>query len=175
MIRFFLVLLLFANANVFAAADLEIRSFKALPGDLGEAKRVVHLTLDVINHGPNPASNLGCNIYVYADQRLLLSQNFSLKPLEPNQERKESLQVDLPSDSATAIKAEVYDSIEPDTQPSTNFLQANIKAPDYKRADLSIEDSSIETVQPLVDKAVLHLKLRNNGPDPLPYSKLTVN
>jgi subtilase family serine protease len=174
MIRLFLAVILLAHTAVFAAADLEIRSIKALPGDRSQPLRV-HLTLDIINHGPEPASNIGCNVYVYANQRLLLSQHFAFQPLAPNQDREEALEIDLPSDSATAIKVEVYDSLQPDTQPSTNFLQANIKPPDYKRSDLNIEDSNIETVQPLFNKAVLTLKLINNGPDPLPYSKLTIN
>ena len=176
MIRFFLApltALLFAGV-LFAAADLEILSLTALPGDRS-GPLAMHLMFQVINHGPDGASNIGCNIYVYANQRLLLSQNFPLRPLAANQKREETLQIALPSDSATAIKAEVYDSVEPDIQPSTNFLQTNIKPPDYRRADLMIEDSALETVQPLINQAVIRLKLRNNGPDFLPYSKLTIN
>jgi hypothetical protein len=173
MVRFTLLLfLLLVASSAYGASDLEINSLKATPTDKPREMQVI---LRFVNHGPENADHVACNVYVYANQKLLVTQNFPLKPAPVGLSRDESFTIQLPAESATAIKAEIYDAQEPDVQPSTNFTQVNIKPPDYKHADLQIVESTLETTQPLLDKAMLNLKIRNNGPDNIPYSKLTVD
>lgn len=157
----------------FAESDLELQSLKAIPEE-GSAE--MEITLHVINRGPDVASNAGCNVYVYSYQKLLSSQAFLLKEIPVDQPREEILRIQVANEPITRIKAEVFDSQQPDTQPSTNFIQVNLKPPDFRNSDLEILEATIETPQPIVDRAiVLKVRLRNNGPDIAPYSKITAD
>ncbi len=152
----------------YAAADLEIKTLKGLPA------KEFHLEFLVINHGPDPAGHPGCNVYFYANERLVLSQVFNLLPLASGASRKEDLTVDFPNQSITTVKVEVFDSLQADTQPSTNFMQMNIKAADLRKADLQIvEVKSDESKEK--ERSGFLVRLRNNGPDRIPVSKLRVD
>jgi CARDB len=169
------LLFLFAafSTQLFAEADLELQSLKALPQD--ESSEMA-ITLRMINRGPESAGHLGCNIYVYSNQKLVSSQAFALKPLAADESREDSLRISLTSDPVTRVKAEIFDSGQPDTQPSTNFIQVNLKPPDFRTSDLEIAEASVETSQPVTDKVVVvRLKVRNNGPDIAPFSKITAD
>jgi hypothetical protein len=171
----FLVLACFiaSCSLVFGEADLELQSIKAVP-DEGSAQ--IPVTLRFINRGPSNAENLGCNLYLYSYQKLIASQTFLLKPLAAEETREEILRMDVTAEPLTRIKAEVYDSVQSDTQPSTNFIQVNLKPPDYRNADLEIVEASIENNQPVNDKSiVLHVRLRNNGPDMIPNTRITAD
>jgi len=169
----FLLLFIAFSAQLFAEADLELQSLKAVPENNSSE---MSITLRMINRGPETAGHLGCNVYVYSNQKLISSQAFALKPLAPEESREDSLRISLTSEPATRIKAEIFDSGQPDTQPSTNFIQVNLKPPDFRTADLEIMEASIETAQPVTDKAiVVRLKVRNNGPDIAPFSKITAD
>lgn len=171
-----LLVILFSSISLIASgsADLEVRSLKAVPDPYG---KTLHLELSIVNHGPANAVHVGCNVYAYSSQQLVLSQSFSLATLPLEETRTEAFTIELPSGTAvTRIKAEIYDSEEADVQPSTNFAQINIKPPDFKIIDLDIVEASIETPQPVSEKAVvIRLKLRNNGPDAVRNSKVLVD
>jgi hypothetical protein len=169
--KFFLLLCSLAFGSfAFGEADLELQSLKASPL---ENSSEMELTLRVVNHGPDPAVHFGCNIYVYSYQKLLSSQAFALKEIAPEESREEVLRIGTSNQPVTRMKAEIFDSQQPDTQPSSNYIQVNLKPPDYRNSDLEIVDATIETPQPIADKAILlKLKLRNNGPDIAPFTKL---
>ena len=159
-------LLLLANV-VFPAADLEIKTLRGIPA------KEFSIDFSILNHGPAAANRPGCNLYFYANERLVLSQTVNLAPLEAGKSRKETLAVDLPSQAVTAVKVEVFDSEQPDTQPSTNFLQMNIKPPDLRTADLQILEVKAEDLNQRRGGGYV-VKLRNNGPDRIPISRLDV-
>ena len=127
----------------------------------------------VANHGPDPAEHPGCNVYFYADERLVLSQVFNLVPLASGVSRKEELTLDLPPHAITTVKVEVFDSRQPDVQPSTNFLQMNIKSADLRKADLQIVEVKPEEPKGKGKDGFL-VRLRNNGPDRIAVSVLNV-
>jgi len=167
----FLNVLLFVSLSslLFASADLEIKTLRGVP-----EQNKFNLEFLIVNHGPASADHPGSNVYFYANERLVLSQTFALQPLAAGASRKESAVMDLPSEPVTNVKVEVFDSQQPDTQPSTNFLQMNIRSPDLKKADLQIVD-----VKPAEDtgkqkvRSAWIVRLRNNGPDRVPVTKLT--
>ena len=161
------------SSFAYAESDLELQSLKAVPEE-GSAE--MEITLHVINRGPDVASHAGCNVYVYSYQKLLSSQAFLLKEIPVDQPREEILRIQVANEPITRIKAEIFDSQQPDTQPSTNFIQVNLKPPDFRNSDLEIMEATIESAQPIVDRAiVLKVRLRNNGPDIAPYSKITAD
>jgi P pilus assembly chaperone PapD len=166
-----LFLLFFLSSNVYAAADLEIKTIR---GIIDQNK--FNLEFTIVNHGPASADHAGANVYFYANERLVISQTLTLSPLSTGVSRKESAPLDLPNQPITTVKVEVFDLQQPDLQPSTNFLQMNIKSPDRKKADLQIVD-----VKPAEDtgkqrvRAAWVVRLRNNGPDRVSASKLTAD
>lgn len=172
--KFLILLLWMAFGSIaYAESDLELQSLKAVPEE-GSAE--MEITLHVINRGPDVASHPGCNIYVYSYQKLVSSQAFLLKVMPVEAPRQEILRIQIANEPITRIKAEIFDSTQPDTQPSTNFIQVNLKPPDFRNSDFEILEATIETPQPIVDRAiVLKVRLRNNGPDIAPYSKVTAD
>jgi hypothetical protein len=68
---------------------------------------------------------------------------------------------------------EVFDSQQPDIQPSTNFIQMNIKAPDLRKADLQVLDVKADEAKEK-GRGVYLVRLKNNGPDRVPVSRLEV-
>jgi hypothetical protein len=166
---FFTILLLLTAPLLFAAADLEI---KTLRGTSETKKFTVEFLL--ANHGPASADHPGCNIYFYANERLVVSQTFALQPLAAGVSRKESESMDFPDQSVTNVKVEVFDSQQPDLQPSTNFLQMNIKSPDLKKADLQIIDVKAAD-NTWRSRTVWLVRLRNNGPDKIPATTLVAD
>jgi len=152
------------------SADLELRSLAAIP----EAEiTALQITLDLVNNGPQNADHAACNVYVYSGGRLLFTQNRSLSPLAASASRIETLRVELPPGPVTSLKAEIYDSVEADVQPSNNVAQVNIKAPNLKKADLQILEAAVgASEQP--GKLAIRIRLRNNGPDSVPASVLSV-
>jgi hypothetical protein len=161
------VLLFLITSLSFAAADLEITTLKGTPGeDFG-------IEFEIRNHGPDAANHAGCNLYFYSNERLVLSQAVNLMPLTSGASRKEQLTIALPDQTITTVKVEVFDSEQPDLQPSTNFLQMNIKPPDLRKADLQIVEVKIEDPKEK-GKGGFLVRLRNNGPDKIPVSRLTV-
>lgn len=168
---FFAILLLFLPSVLFASADLEIKTLRGVP-----EQNKFNLEFLIVNHGPASADHPGANVYFYANERLVVSQTFTLQPLVVGASRKESARMDLPVAALTTVKVEVFDSQEPDTQPSTNFLQMNIKAPDLKKADLQILDvKPAETAGKEKLRSAWIVRLRNNGPDRSPPSVLTAD
>jgi len=166
-LRILLFLCLFFCSFAFGAADLEIKTIKGLPG------KEFNLEFLFINHGPDVANNVGCNVYFYATERLVLSQAFKLPALASGASRKEQLTMEFPNQAITTVKVEVFDFEQPDVQPSTNFMQMNIKPPDLRKADLQIV--KVESAeQREKGKSILLVKLRNNGPDRIGPSKLNV-
>lgn len=166
--RLILLFALLLNSFAFAAADLELKSLKGVP-----EPPEMDIEMQIQNNGPDTAKNVGLNIYLYAEERLVLSQVFTLASLEPHTSRKETLTLELPNQPVTTVKVEVFDSQQPDIQPSTNFLQINIKPPDLRKADLQIVEARMETPMDKKDKGRgLYLRLRNNGPDKVSGSKV---
>jgi hypothetical protein len=167
--HFIILIVLLTSTSLFAAADLEI---KTLRGTIDQKK--FNLEFTIVNHGPASADHPGANVYFYANERLVISQTLTLNPLATGASRKETMPFDFPDQTITTVKVEIFDSQQPDTQPSTNFLQMNIKSPDLKKADLQILD-----VKPAEDTGKQRVRsawivhLRNNGPDRVPASKLT--
>jgi CARDB len=166
--RLLFILSLLVTRLAFAAADLEIKTIKGTPGT------PFKLEFGVVNHGPAAAQNFGCNVYFYSNERLIVSQTFSLNPLAAGATRQEQLTLDFPSQGATNIKVEVFDSQQPDTQPSTNFLQMNLRGPSLRKADLQIVDVKTEE-QKEKSRSILIVKLHNNGPDRIAASQLGVD
>jgi CARDB len=163
-----ILLFLFICSSAFAAADLEIKTIKGQPG------KEFSLEFMFMNHGPDPANNVGCNVYFYATERLVLSQAFKLASIGSGASRKEQLTMEFPNQAITTVKVEIFDSEQPDVQPSTNFMQMNIKPPDLRKADLQI--IKVELVeQREKGKNILLATLRNNGPDKIGPSKLNVS
>lgn len=161
---------LIASAS-FAAADLEITNLR---GVLSSERKAYTLTFRVSNEGPADAKSVGCNVYVFSNQTLLVSQNASVEPLAKGQSREESIEIALPSDPVTSIQVEVYDGAEADTQPSTNTASLHLKTGNVKKVDLQIVQAQIENEQPVGQKnLLLNIKLRNNGPDISAFSRLT--
>jgi hypothetical protein len=162
-----ILLFLFFSSTAFAAADLEIKTIKGLPA------KEFNLEFLFTNHGPDAASNVGCNVYFYASERLVLSQTFKLPAIASGISRKELLTMEFPNQAITTVKVEVFDNDQPDIQPSTNFMQMNIKPPDLRKADLQIV--KVESAE-LKEKGknILLVRLRNNGPDRIGPSKLNV-
>jgi CARDB protein len=160
------LILLTPLSLLFAASDLEIQSLRGTPN-----QKKFTMEFQITNHGPASADHLGCNIYFYANERLLVSQTFPLQPLAAGASRKESQTMDLPGDSSTTVKVEIFDSQQPDTQPSTNFLQMNLRAPDLKKADLQIIDVKSDEEGGKF-RAAWIVRLRNNGPDRIPATSL---
>lgn len=172
--KYFLFLaVLFGCVPLFASSDLELESLQAQPDPNG---RVVQLKLYLSNQGPADANLLACNIYLLGSQKLLLSQTLSLNPLANQEKRVDSIQVDLPKATVTAVKVEIFDSQEPDFQPSSNSQQVSLKPTGNANADLQIVDAEIKTTQPVSEnKVTLHVRLRNNGPDPAPNVGLKIS
>ena len=163
-----LIFLSLVTGSAFAAADLEIKTLKGTP-----SSQQFVIEFQVINHGPAVANKVGCNVYFYANERLVLSQAASLAPLAVGASRKETLTVDSPTTAVTTVKVEIFDSEQPDTQPSTNFLQMNLKPPHLLKADLQIVDVKMEEAKEK-GKGGFLVRLRNNGPDRVPISRLNV-
>jgi hypothetical protein len=166
-LRLLLLLLLFSS-SAFAAADLEIKTLKGLPG------KEFNLEFVFMNHGPDTANNVGCNVYFYATERLILSQAFKLSSLASGTSRREQLKMEFPNEPITTVKVEVFDSDQPDVQPSTNFMQMNIKPPDLRQADLQIVKVESADLKEK-GKNILLVKLRNNGPSKIGPSELNVS
>ncbi len=166
-LRTLFLICIFSCHFAFGAADLEIKTIKGIPG------KEFNLEFAFVNHGPDPANNVGCNIYFYAAERLVSTQAFKLSGLLSGASRKEQLTIDFPSTGITTVKVEVFDSQQPDVQPSTNFMQMNIKPPDLRKADLQIV--KVESAeQKEKGKNFLVVRLRNNGPDKIGASKIEV-
>ncbi len=166
--RIFLILCLIFSSFAFGAADLEIKTIKGSPA------KEFQLEFQFMNHGPQAANNVGCNVYFYAAERLVLSQAFKLSSLASGASRKEQLTMNFPDQAITTVKVEVFDSQQPDEQPSTNFMQMNIKPPDRRRADLQIVDVvSVDAKEK--GKNILRVRMRNQGPDRIGPSKLNVS
>jgi hypothetical protein len=158
---------LFFCSSAFASADLEIKTIKGQPG------KDFNLEFLVMNHGPEAANNIGCNVYFYATERLVLSQAFKLSSLPSGSSRTEQLTMKFPNQAVTTVKVEVFDSEQADVQPSTNFMQMNMKPPDLRKADLQIV--KVESAeQKEKGRDILLVRLRNNGPDKIGPSKLIV-
>lgn len=158
------VFLLFCNF-AHAAADLELKSVTGLPGS--------QLTVEFViaNNGPDTANHPACNVYFYSNETLVLSQAMNLLPLASGVERIEELTFPLPKRPVTTVKVEVFDSQQPDIQPSTNFMQVNIKPPDLRSADMQIVEVKAEEEK---GKGGFLVRLRNNGPARLLPSRLKV-
>ena len=150
-------------ATAFAAADLEIQS---LTGVMTHDGSQVQLVLRLTNHGPEPANHFGCNIYIYSNDRLLVSKSLNLPAIAAVESREENLGVQIPSPLATSVKAEIYDAQQPDLQPSTNTMRINLKPLDYKKVDLEIVEAAFEA------PGMIRLRLRNNGPERIGGSRL---
>lgn len=158
---------------LFASSDLQLKSLRAVLPPGGTA---IQLQLLIQNAGPDNAENVSCNIYLYSNQKLIVSQTMALSPEPAQKSKKEQLDIDMPSESVSRVKVEIYDSQQPDTQPSNNFSQVNITAADTKSADLEIVEAAIESVEPVKDANVqMKLRLRNNGPDLMLPTKITAN
>jgi len=167
----FSLLFLLISSVVFAAADLELKSLAAIPD---VTTTTLQIKLDLANNGPANADHAACNVYVYSGGRLLFTQNRSLASLAASATRIETLRVELPPGPVTALKAEVYDSVEPDIQPSNNVAQVNIKTPDLKDADLQILEVAVAAVNQPGARLAIRTRLRNNGPASVPASVLSV-
>lgn len=150
----------------FASADLELESLQA---QIDSDTHSLVLKLYLTNHGPADANRLACNVYLYAEQKLILSQTVSLDPLLNLQKRVDEVRVDLPAAMATRTMVEVFDGDEPDLQPSTNSAEVALRTSDVANADLSIVQADIKLPQPIAEVAVpLHVRLHNSGPDTAP-------
>lgn len=149
----------------FGAADLEIRTLTGVPGPEFRIEFVV------VNHGPDAANHAGCNIYFYSNEKLVLSQAMNLQPLEPGASRNEEFVLQVPARFVTTVKLEVFDSRQPDTQPSTNFMQMNIKPADLRKADLQVIEVKQDERK---GKGAFLVRLRNHGPARIAPSKLQV-
>ncbi|MGH9857374.1 MAG: CARDB domain-containing protein, partial [Acidobacteriota bacterium] len=77
----------------------------------------------------------------------------------------------LPKRPVTTVKVEVFDAQQPDVQPSTNFMQVNIKPPDLRMADMQIVEVKAEDEK---GKGGFLVRLRNNGPARILPSRLKV-
>jgi hypothetical protein len=165
------ILLLFLLASIaHASADLELKSLQAFPDANTKAIQIKFIWT---NRGPDSATQPGVNVYVYNNQRLVISETLALQPLAAAESREESIKVSYPSEVVTLVKAEIFDAQQPDLQPSTNSTQVNIRLPDLKKADLQILSATVEGEQPLKGKsAMIHLQVRNNGPELSRNSKL---
>jgi hypothetical protein len=159
-----ILFLLFSNL-AFAAADLELQSVKGFPGAEFKVEFVV------ANHGPDPASHPGCNIYFYSNETLVLSQTMNLSPLASGAARTEELTLLVPKKPVTTVKVEVFDSQQPDLQPSTNFMQIYIKPPDLRTADMQIVEVKTDEQK---GEGIFRVRLRNNGPARIAPSRLKV-
>jgi hypothetical protein len=158
------VILLFSNLAL-AAADLELKTVTGLPGS--ELK----VRFAVVNHGPDAADQPACNIYFYANENLILSHAANLLPLAAGAERTEELTFPVPKKPVTTVKVEVFDAQQADVQPSTNFMQVNIKPPDLRAADMQIVDVKADDEE---GKGGFLVRLRNNGPARILPSRLKV-
>ncbi len=156
---------------VFAAADLELKSLAAIP-DAGLTG--LQIKLDLVNNGPSNAEHAACNLYVYSGGRLLFTQNRSLAPVAASASRTDTIRVELPPGPVTSLKAEIYDSVEADIQPSNNVGQVNIKSADLKNADLQILEVVVEAANQPGTRLAIRTRLRNNGPANVPASVLSV-
>lgn len=151
---------------VFASADLELDSLQAQPDTDSHS---LLLKLYMTNHGPADAMQLACNIYLYAEQKLVLSQTLSLNPLVNLDKRTDEIHVDLPAATVTRAKVEIFDSAEPDLQPSSNSAEVVLRSSDIANADLQIVQAEVKSAQPIADlSTVIHVRIRNNGPDVAP-------
>jgi len=164
------LILLLMPVVVFASADLQLRSLRAV---METDNKTMDLQVAISNQGPDNANHIGCNIYVYAEQKLVISQNANISPLAANASRKETFSVDLPAQAVTTVKVEIFDTEQPDTQPSNNSSQVNIKPPDVRTADLQVVEASVQGEQPLRERGVsLRVRVRNNGPDSVGQTRL---
>jgi hypothetical protein len=151
---------------VFASADLKLDSLHAQPDS---DSRSLLLKLYMTNQGPADAGHLACNIYLYAEQKLVVSQTVSLNPLANLEKRVDEVQVDLPAAMVTKAKVEIFDSEEPDLQPSTNSAEVVLRTSDGANSDLQIVQAETKSTQPIADlSTVVHVRIRNNGPDAAP-------
>ena len=155
---------LFCNF-AFAAADLELKSVTGLPGSPLKVEFVI------ANNGPDSANHPACNIYFYSNETLVLSQAMNLLPLASGDERTEELTFPLPKKPVTTVKVEIFDSQQADIQPSTNFMQVNIKPPDLRSADMQIVEVKADDQK---GKGGFLVRLRNNGPARIAPSRLKV-
>ena len=160
-----LIAFLISGNLVYGAADLEIGSLRGLPGD------PYKIEFRFMNHGPDAANNPACNIYFYAHERLLLSEAVKLPAIASGAARTDQLSLTLPEKNVTTIKVEVFDSQQPDLQPSTNFMEVNIKSGNLRKADLQIVDVKPNTEK---GKGVFLVRLRNNGPARVLPSRVNV-
>jgi len=168
--KLLIVIISFWPFIAYGAADLQLRSIRAV---METDNKTMDLQVAISNQGPNDASHIACNIYVYAEQKLVISQNANISPLLANASRKETFSVDLPAQAVTTVKVEIFDTEQPDTQPSNNSSQVNIKPPDVRTADLQIVDAAVQGEQPLRERGVsLRVRLRNNGPDSIGQTRL---
>lgn len=151
---------------VSAAADLELESLQAQPDSDSHS---LMLKLYMTNHGPADANHLACNIYLYAEQKLALSQTLSLNPLPNLGKRVDEIHVDLPAGAVTKGKVEIFDMEEPDLEPSTNSAEVALRNSEVATSDLQIVQADIKATQPITEMfTTIHVRLRNNGPDAAP-------
>src|SRR5262249_50709023 len=107
------------------------------------------------------------------EQKLVISQNATISPLAANSSRQETFSVDLPAQAVTTVKVEVFDTEQPDTQPSNNSSQVKIRPPDVRTADLQIVEASVQGEQPLRQRGFsVRVRIRNNGPDSIGQTHL---
>src|SRR5215471_13106552 len=115
--KYFLLFILVSILPIisFAAADLQLQSLRA---DIESDGKSLTLQINVMNAGPNDANQIGCNIYLYAQEKLITSQNSSFAALSAHSSRKEMIAIDLPPHPISSVKVEVFDGQEADLQPS---------------------------------------------------------
>ncbi|HET6268359.1 MAG TPA: CARDB domain-containing protein, partial [Acidobacteriota bacterium] len=117
---FFAIGMLFCAGSLYATADLELQSLQV---QIDSQAHVLQIRVYLANHGPDNAPQPGCNVYLYSNQKLVLSQNFLLQSIAAQEVRTDSLKIELPAGTITTVKAEIYDSQQPDVQPSNNIAQ----------------------------------------------------
>lgn len=168
--KLLIVIISFWPFIAYGAADLQLRSLRAV---METDNKTMDLQVTISNQGPGDANHIGCNIYVYAEQKLVISQNATVSPLAANASRQETFSLDLPAQAVTTVKVEIFDTEQPDTQPSNNSSQVNVKPPNVRTADLQIVDVSVQGEQPLRERGVsLRVRVRNNGPDSIAQTRI---
>jgi subtilase family serine protease len=169
----FAIAWLFCAGSLYASADLELQSLRV---QIDSQAHVMQIRVYLANHGPDNAPQPGCNVYLYSNQKLVLSQNFLLQSIAAQETRTDSIKLDLPAGTISSVKAEIYDSQQPDVQPSNNVAQANLSALGVTTADVQILEASIKTNQPVEERvAIVKVRVHNNGPDLAINSNLKVS
>lgn len=164
------ILILLSATICYASSDLSLTSLKVEVNPDGKA---ANAQIVFANSGPEDASAVGVRLTFLSDGKETVSQDFPLQPLAHDAQRSETLSMEL-TGPATVLRAEIYDSVQPDIRPSNNTLESKVRVPGGTTADLAITDGTVVSVQPVQDKSlIVRVHLINRGPETVTNTRAT--